>query len=118
MKAKLTKLLERGSKWIPASIPVVLQRGNKGGQLQFELGGHYVRIKIKYELTRELPGVALVNISTWPIFMGKGNTLFREICITLPGRVRRIERHRLSGYQSLGLHKHLDKPQTKDSHIS
>ena len=68
--------------------------------------------------TRELPGVALVNISTWPIFMGKGNTLFREICITLPGRVRRIERHRLSGYQSLGLRKHLDEPQTKDSHIS
>ena len=68
--------------------------------------------------TRELPGVALVNISTWPIFMGKGNTLFREICITLPGRVRRIERHRLSGYQSLGLCKHLDEPQTKDSHIS
>ena len=33
--------------------------------------------------TRELPGVALVNISTWPIFMGKGNTLFCEICITL-----------------------------------
>ena len=71
-----------------------------------------------YDVTRELPGVALVNISTWPIFMGKGNTLFREICITLPGRVRRIERHRLSGYQSLGLRKHLDEPQTKDSHIS
>ena len=71
-----------------------------------------------YYLTRELPGVALVNILTWPIFMGKGNTLFCEICITLPGRVRRIERHRLSGYQSLGLRKHLDEPQTKDSHIS
>ena len=34
-----------------------------------------------------------------------------ETCITLPGRVRRIERHRLSGYQSLGIHKHLDEPQ-------
>ena len=70
-----------------------------------------MRAIIKYGITRELPGVALVNISTWPIFMGKGNTLFREMCITLPGRVRQIEQHRLSGYQSLGLRKHLDEPQ-------
>ena len=34
-----------------------------------------------------------------------------ETCKRLPGRVRRIERHRLSGYQSLGLRKHLDEPQ-------
>ena len=28
-----------------------------------------------YQITRELPGIALVNISTGQIFMGKGNIL-------------------------------------------
>ena len=31
--------------------------------------------KHTYTFTRELPGVALVNISTGQIFMGKGNIL-------------------------------------------
>ena len=37
-----------------------------------------------YCITRELPGAALVNISTGEIFMGKGNTLnYIDILIAL-----------------------------------
>ena len=46
--------------------------------------------------------------------MGKGNTVGEGTKlkhVSLPGRVRQIERRRLSGYQSLGLRKHLDEPQ-------
>ena len=42
--------------------------------LQIEAKSHIAGI-LNYRKTRELPGVALVNISTRRIFMGKGNTL-------------------------------------------
>ena len=40
--------------------------------------------------------------------MGEGTKLKH---VSLPGRVRQIERRRLSGYQSLGPRKHLEEPQ-------
>ena len=44
---------------------------------------HHIALGVEfYEFTRELPGVALVNILNWQFLMGKGNSFSFLLAVT------------------------------------